>query len=305
MNCISAVLSYFFIYGINIHSNGMALHFEGYGVKGAAFGISIARVIGAAINAYILLCGNKIIQIRQWNRYRLKIKTVLEILRLGIPYSLEQFSMQTGKLILQIIIIGMGTVAIAANTIGMSIMSLCITFGYGFNLAAVTLVGQALGAGNASEANKDTKEILKIDMLIMILMSAIIIVFAPQLFSLYTNDREVIACGASIIRVYALSQPLLAIVQVLSGSLRGGGDTKYPMITTFIGVWLFRLVFGYIFGVLLGMGIIGVWIAMCIDLALRALLYVIRYKKGKWKTIMMEREAKNELAKCSVSSTDE
>jgi putative MATE family efflux protein len=304
MNCISAVLSYFLIYGINIHGGGVNLSVAGLGVEGAALGISIARIIGAVINIYILLRGNKIIQIRQWNKYRLKIKTVLEVLRLGVPYALEQFSMQTGKLILQIVIIGMGTVAIAANTIGMSIMSLCITLGYGFNLTAVTLVGQALGAGNPQEAEKDTKEVLKINMLFMVVMSAIIIVFAPQLFSLYSNDQEVISCGVELIRIYAFSQPFLAIVQVLSGSLRGGGDTKYPMIATFIGVWLFRLLFGYLLGVLFGMGISGVWIAMTIDLALRALLFIIRYNKGKWKTIMKERETKDELAGY-LSSTKE
>jgi putative MATE family efflux protein len=293
MNCISAVLSYFLIYGININTGNTVIRLTGLGVEGAALGISIARVIGAVINAYILLFGNRTIHIHQWNRFRFKIKTFMQVLRLGIPYGLEQFSMQTGKLVLQIIIIGMGTVAIAANTIGMSIMSLCITLGYGFNLAAVTLVGQALGAGNPEEAQKDTKEVIKINLLFMTVMSVIIIIFAPQLFSLYSNDQEVIRVGVSIIRIYALSQPLLAIVQVLSGSLRGGGDTKYPMIATFTGVWLFRLVFGYILGVLFHMGIAGVWIAMCIDLALRALLFTVRYKKGKWKTIMLEKENAN------------
>jgi len=296
MNVISAALSYLLIYGMDIHIGDIVLHLAGYGVEGAAWGISIARMIGAGITAYVLLRGKKTIQIRQWNKYKLKIKTVLEVLRLGIPYSLEQFFMQTGKLILQIIIIGMGTAAIAANTIGMSIMSLCISFGYGFNLAAVTLVGQALGSGNPDEARKDTREVLKINILVMAAMSIVIIVFAPQLFSFYSNDREVISLGVGIIRIYALSQPFLAIVQVISGSLRGGGDTKYPMIATFIGVWLFRLVLGYIFGVLFHMGIIGVWIAMSIDLALRAVLFTARYKKGKWKTMMVEREDKNELA---------
>lgn len=290
MNGVSAVLSYFLIYGLNVHFGSINLHFVGHGVEGAALGVSIARVVGAAINAYILIRGHRTIHINQWNRFKPKTKTILEVLRLGIPYGMEQFSMQTGKLILQIVIIGMGTTAIAANTIGMSIMSLCITPGYGFNLAAVTLVGQALGAGNESEAKKDTREVLKIDMLSMVIMSIVIIVFAPNLFAFYSNDSGVIACGISIIRIYALSQPLLAIVQVLSGTLRGGGDTKYPMIATFIGVWLFRLLFGYILGVLLNMGINGVWIAMSIDLALRALLFIVRYKHGKWKTMMTERD---------------
>lgn len=298
MNVISAVLSYFLIYGVHLQLGGVHLALEGRGVEGAAWGISIARMVGAVINLAVLLRGKKRIRISQWNRYRLKPKIVLEILQLGIPYSLEQFFMQTGKLILQIIIIGMGTAAIAANTIGMSIMSLCITFGYGFNLAAVTLVGQSLGAGKPDEAEENTREILKSNVLIMGIISVLIILFAPQLFSLYSNDKDVISCGVSIIRIYALSQPFLAVVQVISGSLRGGGDTKYPMITTFIGVWLFRLVFGYILGVALHMGMVGVWIAMSIDLVLRSLLYIVRYRKGKWKTKMIRGEVENELTGC-------
>lgn len=202
--------------------------------------------------------------------------------------------MQTGKLVLQIIIINMGTVAIAANTIGMSIMSLCITTGYAFNLASVTLVGQALGASNIKKAEEETKEVLKIDMLFMVVLSIVIIIFAPQLFSMYSKDQAVINCGVKIIRIYAFSQPFLAVVHVLAGSLRGAGDTKYPMIATFIGVWILRLVFGYILGVAFHMGISGVWIAMTIDLALRAMLFVLRYKKGKWKIISIEREGKDE-----------
>ena len=112
-----------------------------------------------------------------------------------------------------------------------------------------------------------------------------IIAFASKIFALYTDDSNVIACGVDIIRIYAFSQPFLAIDHVLGGSLRGAGDTKYPMITTFIGVWLLRLVFGYILGVAFNMGIRGVWIAMTIDLAIRSVLYFARYRKGNWRNV--------------------
>ncbi|MDF2822071.1 MAG: efflux family protein [Clostridiales bacterium] len=288
MNIVSAVLSYFFIYGLNMHVIGIDIDLAGLGVKGAAIGITVARACGALINVFILLKGKRRIRILQWKKWNIRFDIFSKILRLGIPYGMEQFAMQTGKLMLQVLITGMGTVAIAANTLGMSIMSLCITLGYGFNLAAVTLTGQSIGAGKPEEANTYTKEILKINLFTLSCISILIIIFVPHLLSIYTNDKEVIACGTTIIRIYALSQPFLAIVQVLTGSLRGAGDTKYPMFTTLIGVWFFRVLFGYILGVLFDLGINGIWIAMNIDLIIRAILYMIRYRKGGWRKIWIE-----------------
>lgn len=285
MNIINAVLGYFLIYGININILGLHKEISGLGVEGAALGITIARACGAIINIGILIKGKNTIHLKEWHRWKFKSKIFTNILKLGIPYGLEQFAMQTGKLVLQVLITGMGTVAIAANTIGMSIMSLCINFGYGFNLAAVTLTGQAMGANEPDRAKTYTREILKLNIVVMSIISALIIVFVPQLFALYTDDSEVIECGISIIRIYAFSQPFLAIDQVLAGSLRGAGDTRYPMITTFIGVWFLRLLFGYILGVLFNMGINGVWTAMTVDLAIRSILYSVRYKRGNWQKI--------------------
>ena len=281
MNVINAAMSYLLIYGVSLPDFGVEI--DGLGVTGAAIAITIARVFGAAMNVCILLRGKNTIRLKQWNKWKINTGIFGAILKTGIPYGLEQFALQTGKLVLQVIINGMGTVAIAANTIGMSIMSVCNNFGYGFNLAAVTLVGQAIGAGKPEKAHTYTKGILKMNLLAMSAISALIILFAPKLFALYTDDGKVIACGVDIIRIYAFSQPFLAIDHVLGGSLRGAGDTRYPMITTFIGVWLLRLVFGYILGVLLHMGIRGVWIAMTVDLAIRSVLYFLRYRKGYLK----------------------
>lgn len=285
MNIINAVMSYFLIYGISLNIFGINRKIAGLGVIGAAIAITIARVFGAAMNLYILVRGKNVIRLKQWHQWKINTGIFAEILKTGIPYGLEQFALQTGKLVLQVVINGMGTVAIAANTIGMSIMSVCINFGYGFNLAAVTLVGQAIGAGKPEKAHTYTKGILKMNILAMSAISAMIIAFASKIFALYTDDSNVIACGVDIIRIYAFSQPFLAIDHVLGGSLRGAGDTKYPMITTFIGVWLLRLVFGYILGVAFNMGIRGVWIAMTIDLAIRSVLYFVRYRKGNWRNV--------------------
>ena len=285
MNIINAVMGYLLIYGVSLNVFGISRKISGLGVTGAAIAITIARVFGAAMNLYILVRGKNVIRLKQWNQWKINTGIFTEILKTGIPYGLEQFALQTGKLVLQVVINGMGTVAIAANTIGMSIMSVCINFGYGFNLAAVTLVGQAMGAGKPEKAHTYTKGILKMNILAMSAISVVIIAFASQLFALYTDDSKVIACGADIIRIYAFSQPFLAIDHVLGGSLRGAGDTRYPMITTFIGVWLLRLVFGYILGVLFDMGIRGVWIAMTIDLAIRSVLYFVRYKRGSWRKV--------------------
>ncbi len=290
MNIVNVVFGYLMIYGIHIKIAGNSIGLDGLGVIGAAIGITAARACGAILDIIIIIRGKHMIHIAEWYRWKYKPEVFSKIIRIGVPYGMEQFAMQTGKLVLQVLITSMGTVAIAANTIGMSIMSLCITLGYGFNLAAVTLTGQAIGAGKPEDADRSTKEILKLNIITLSVISALIIIFVPQICSIYTTDTDVINCGVSIIRIYAFSQPFLAIVQVLGGSLRGAGDTKYPMVTTFLGVWCLRLLFGFILGKLFNMGINGVWTAMTIDLVIRSIAYTIRYRRGNWKKLWIKEQ---------------
>jgi multidrug resistance protein, MATE family len=107
-------------------------------------------------------------------------------------------------------------------------------------------------------------------------------VFAEPVMRLFSSDPEVIALGRLAIPVLCLAQPFWAIGQVYAGSLRGAGDARFPMIATSLGMWLVRLPLAYLFGIVLGLGLPGVYLSSTFDAGLRALLNWWRFRSGKW-----------------------
>jgi Na+-driven multidrug efflux pump len=102
---------------------------------------------------------------------------------------------------------------------------------------------------------------------------------------LFSEDPEMIQIGAQALIVIAISMPAQAVGQVLAGSLRGAGDTRFPMMATFLGVWIIRLPLGYLLGPVLGWGLPGIYMANVIDSVARALANWLRYRRGAWRTI--------------------
>jgi len=106
---------------------------------------------------------------------------------------------------------------------------------------------------------------------------------SSQLVSIYSSDSEIIRIGNFAIKILSLSLPFLCLVSVISSSLRGAGDIIYVTITTFIGIWGFRLTLVLLLNKVFNLNIYGVWIAVCIDFAIRGLLYLARFRRGNWK----------------------
>ncbi|MBZ9687030.1 hypothetical protein G9F72_011915 [Clostridium estertheticum] len=115
------------------------------------------------------------------------------------------------------------------------------------------------------------------------MIALIFIPFAGNVVSLFTNNKEIIHLASTVLIVNSLCIPLWSIAFVLPSGLKGAGDVKYTLITTIIGMWLFRITLGYLLGVVLKFGLVGVWLGMVIDWVVRGSLYFIRFKKGKWK----------------------
>ncbi|HPC78046.1 MAG TPA: MATE family efflux transporter, partial [bacterium] len=167
--------------------------------------------------------------------------------------------------------------------IGMSINNISFMPVWGFSMAATTLVGQNLGASRPDLAEEYVRRILKIGMLIVCVLGSINFIFSSQLVSIYSPDAEMIQIGNFAIKILSLSLPFSCLVSILSASLRGAGDIIYTTITTFIGIWGFRLTLVLLFSKFFNLNIYGVWIAVGIDFAIRGLLYLARFKRGNWK----------------------
>lgn len=293
MNFINVILSFIFIYGINIHDGFINIHTTGFGVKGAAFGIAFARIIGAMVVLVVLLKGTKILKLTKLTVFKFNKELLKPIFGIGIPASVESLLFNCGKLITQVYVVDMGTIAIASNSISVSITNMFNIPGNALSIAATALVGQYMGKGRTEEAGKCLAYITKISTVGLMTVGLISIPFAKLLSTLYTQNSDIIHLTTNILIINGIGTSLWAIGFVLPAGLKGAGDAKYTMITSIMGMWLIRITLGYILGIPLGLGLMGVWIAMYIDWLVRGILYIIRFKKGAWKDIVVIKKSNN------------
>lgn len=278
VNILNVILSFILIFGLNLPF----VCTRALGLIGAGIAVAVARAVGGILILLALFRG-KTITFSFGQKLILDLNIIKRMFRVGIPAALEQFIMQGGFLLLQVIISGMGTAAIAVYQIGMSINSISFMPVWGFSMAATTLVGQNLGASRPDLAEEYVKRILKMGMVMICILGCINFIFSSQLVSIYSSDSEIIRIGNFAIKILSLSLPFLCLVSVISSSLRGAGDIIYVTITTFIGIWGFRLTLVLLLNKVFNLNIYGVWIAVCIDFAIRGLLYLARFRRGNWK----------------------
>lgn len=276
VNVVNVIVAYVLIFG--------QLGFPAMGVMGSAWGAAVARMVGAIVMLAVLASGRRRVDIRGRSGWGPDVALMKRVVRIGLPSMLEQTFMSGGMLLYSMIVIGMGTSVYAAQRITFNALSISFMPGMGFGMAATTMTGQALGAQRPDLADRATWIAFKMAALWMCTMGIALIVFNQQIMRAFSDDPTIIAVGGPALMVIALSQPLQALAQVMSGSLRGAGDTRFPMVATGISVWLVRLPLGWLFGVPLGWGLAGVYISNVIDSAVRAAANYLRYRSGRWRT---------------------
>lgn len=276
MNVINIILGYILIYGINF------LNISSFGIKGAAIAIAIARVIGTILIGFVLYRGSKIIKIQSLYPFKFNLKIQRGIFNIGFPAGMEQVIFNAGKLIVQVFIVTMGTASIAANSIAMSISQIINVPGNALCIAATTLVGQSIGKDDVKGAKSTLIYLVKFATVCLGTIGLLFVPISEWLASLYTNSEEVIHLTAVLIKANSIAIFVWPLSFVLSGGLKGAGDTRFTMITAFIGMWIFRICIGYILGIVLGFGVLGIWIGMFIDWAVRGIMYSFRLKGVKW-----------------------
>ncbi|WP_026886117.1 MATE family efflux transporter [Clostridium beijerinckii] len=276
MNLINIALGYTLIFGIN------ALSIPSFGIAGAAVAIAIARLIGTLIIMLVLFRGSKIIKLKNIFPFKFDMEIQKNIFNIGIPAGMEQVIFNAGKLIVQMFIVTMGTASIAANAISSSIAIMINVPGNSLCLAATTFVGQYVGRNDIKGAKSTLIYLTKFGTICLVSLGLIFIPISKWLASLYTNVPEVINISATLTRSNSIALIAWGISFILSSGLKGAGDTRYTMLTAFIGMWIFRIFAGYILGIVLGIGVLGIWIAMYIDWVVRGIMYCFRLRGNNW-----------------------
>ena len=155
--------------------------------------------------------------------------------------------------------------------------------GFGFSMAATALVGQALGAEKPTRADRASWFATRSCLVWMGAMGVVFFFGGPWIMRAFTDDVEIIRHGAAALRVIALAQPGQAFGVVLAGSLRGAGDTRYPMVSTGLTMWLVRLPLAYLFGITLALGLAGIYLGWFADSIVLGIANYLRYRTGRWK----------------------
>ena len=293
-NILNIIGNFFLIYssasyGIHIPFIGETINLfvpgAGMGVSGAALSTAISRVISSSIMLYVLFSGKALIKFSFKDKYRIKMDVVKKILNIGTPAALEQLSMRVGQMLYGRKVAMLGTVMYASHRVALTAESVSYMPGFGFALAATTLVGQYLGAKKPEMSEKSGCEATKLALMFMTVLG-LLFFFVPEPFvKIFSRDPAIIANASVCLKLVAIAQPFLAASMVFSGGLRGAGDTRYVMINTLIGVWGIRLVGTYILIDIFNLGLLGAWIGMVVDLSVRGTLNFMRFRSGKWKFI--------------------
>lgn len=280
VNIINVVLCSFIIFGVNI--NGVQ-YVPALGVTGTAIAVTVSRICGALMRLAVLYWKNAKIRLTLKDRFILNKAMMARIIKVGIPAFLEQLVMQGGFLVMQTIVITMGTVPTAAYQVGGNINSLAFMPIFGFAITATTLVGQSLGSKDYVRAEEYSNEIRKISMVIITCIGILMFVFARPLAMLYSSDTEVVNLSVYLIRIFAILEPFLAIMNIASSVLRAAGDIMYVTITAVIGLWMFRVLTSIVLHKMFGLGIYGIMIGISLDFITRAMMYLVRERRGQWK----------------------
>ncbi len=261
----------------------------GMGVMGAAVGSSAATVIVGLLMGYYLIFRSRELNLMQdTGSYRPTHEVVSKAVGISLPMALQQSVMSSGQIFATMIIAPLGNIAIAANSLAVEAEGLCYMPGYGIGDAATTLVGQSLGAGRRYLSRQFARITVALAMVVMGLMGFLLYIGAPVVMGLLTSAPEVIDLGAQVLRVEAFAEPMFAAAIVCYSVFIGAGDTLIPCMMNAGSMWLVRLTLGWVLVNVFHMGLMGMWLAMCIELCFRGLIFLLRLWKGNWthKTII-------------------
>lgn len=213
--------------------------------------------------------------------------TTRQIIAIGAPSVMEQGIVQLAFLVFFAIIAHYGTDAYAAYGIGVTLVAFSIVIGFGFGIATATLVGQQLGAGQPELAVLAVSRSLRMALAAMTLLSIVLAWMAEDLARFMIKDPEVVHLTVVFMYMIALAQPLMAFEFTLGGALRGAGDTRFPLIATFCGIILGRLIPAAAF-VWLGFSVYWIFSVMILDYSIKAAMLIHRFRSRKWLYINVD-----------------
>ena len=261
--------------------NYIFIYILGMGVMGAAIGTGLAMLVTACAMMYFLIVKSKMLSlVGRPGSFKPKEDTIRTAVKIGAPMGLQHLLMGGAYIVSTMIVAPLGTIAMAAHSLAITVESLCYMPGYGIAEAATTLVGQGIGAGQRLLTRSFARMSVALGIGVMTLMGVLMWIFAPELMALMSPVEEVIALGTRVLRIEAWAEPMFAAAIVCNGVFIGAGDTIIPAIMSLGSMWAVRLTLAATLAPKFGLK--GVWTAMAIELLFRGSIFLTRLFKGNW-----------------------
>ncbi len=273
--------------GLNCAGNALLIYGLKMGAAGAAISTMISRWVAAVLIIALLLDQKRELAIEKTLRHKFDWLLAKQIARVGIPGGIENGIFQVGKIALVGVAATFGTTAITANAVTQTLASIEVIPGGAVQLAIVTVIARCVGAGEYEQAKYYNRRLILLTMLANLGLGTFMYLGLPLILNLYTLSAETAALIGSMFLWHTIGAATLwPLPFVQTASLRAAGDVKYPMIMSIVSMWVFRFGGAYLLCYGLNLGAVGIWISMAmLDWGLRAVIYALRWRSGKWRSM--------------------
>ncbi len=284
---------------LGTHLSNVVGVWQGMGFVGIALGTGLSHVIGCVTLLVILARGKSGLKLHFWNLVP-DFPLIRRLLWVSVPAAVDSLSAAFCQLWFLSIVNRLGDTAASAHGIALRWEALGFLSGAAFGTAAMTLVGQNLGAREPARAARCGWVAYAIGGTVMSGMGLLFFLLARPMFRVFCPDPElqpIVEAGAPALRLIACAMPALASQIIFTAALRGAGDSRVPVLFSWFGFLGVRIPLAYlltapqvdlgVLGVLPGadMGLLGAWVAMCTDLWVRGTFFALRFAGGRWKKV--------------------
>ncbi|MCT2535616.1 MATE family efflux transporter [Aquibacillus koreensis] len=273
MNIVNVIGNYFVIFG--------PFGFPVLGVEGVAYSTMISRFLGFIVILILLVKrSNKQLPFASFFKY--KKEHVKDLLGIGVPSAGEQISFNASQMVITYFIAQLGTIAITTKVYVQNIMMFILLFSIAIGQGSQILIGHMIGAGDIEKAYKRCIKSLQIAIVISLICGIIVYFSSDFLLGIFTDDTTILQKGALLLLLTVILEPGRAFNLVVINALRATGDVKFPVFIGVISMWGVSVTFAWFFGIYLGLGLVGVWIAFIADEWLRGILMLRRWRSKVW-----------------------
>lgn len=273
-NLLNVIGNYLLIYG--------KFGFPEMGVAGAAISTTLSRWVAFVLALCVLFAGNHPLKMGFTLDFIPRKQWLKRITGVGSTAAAEQFIMQIGFMMFALTVSGLGTEMFAAHQIALNVNGLTWMPAQAFGVAATAIVGQCLGAGEKLKARDFVKVIHRMSLCVAFAIAITFLFTSQYIAALYTTEVETARQAAIALKMVAVGLPGICTQIPIAAALRGAGDTRFPLIASATGIWVFRVAVAPLFVNVFGWGLVGAWLSIALDQTTRAMVVYSRFHTGKW-----------------------